>query len=239
MLGGLLFALRTLTILPLPRRDGGLGPATLLFPLVGLLIGLVTAAVVTGLRGAPAPVPALVAVTLLAILGGGRSLRGLAHLGDGLVAFGDRRRALERIERERVGAVGLGLVVLALGAKLWALSPLPATWAVLFAPMLGRWAMVVIAFSSRQARVGPPGPRFEPGITFHEFGWASAITGALALASIDAVGLLAMLAVAAATVSLRLIAHRWLGGIDQPLFWASAEVGEIAALFVLGAVGVR
>jgi len=235
MLGDLLLALRTLTVLPVPQRGGEAGRATLWFPLVGLLLGGLVAALVAPLAGAPAPLPALAAVVLLAALGGGRSLRGLAHLGDALPAGRDRERALERLARARVGPLGWLAVALALGGKLFALAGAAPAGMLVFAPMLGRWAMVVLAFSSRRARLGPPGPRFEAGITFHEFGWASVLAGGAALVAIDAVGLLAMLAVAGVTVSLRLLAHRWLGGVESSGFWAAAELGEIVSLLVLSA----
>lgn len=239
MLGDLLLAVRTLTILPVPRRGGGLGPATLFFPLVGLLLGALVAAATRLVADTPPPLPALAAVVLLALLGGGRSLRGLAHLGDGLAAGRDRARILEAIQRDRIGIAGSVLAALGLGAKLYALGGGAPFWSLCFAPMFGRWAMVVVAFSARLARVGPPGPRFDAGITFREFGWASVIGGGVALVAIDAVGLVAMLAVAASAVAVRLMAHRWIGGIDQSVFWASAELGEIAALLVLSAFVLR
>lgn len=239
MLGDLAFALRMLTILPLPPGRAALGPATLFFPLVGLLLGGAVASLTRLVAGSPAPIPALVAVILLAALGAGRSLRGLAHLGDALTAGRDRGRALALLEREWIGPAGWALAALALAAKLLALDGAAPVWSLVFAPMLGRWGMVVVAFSARLARAGSPGPRFEAGITFREFGWASVLAGGAALVAIDAVGLLAMLAVAAVTVTLRLLAHRWLGGITAAIFWASAELGEIASLIVLAAFVVR
>jgi cobalamin synthase len=131
-----------------------------------------------------------------------------------------------------VRAPGLLLVAVVLAAKSWILwSPGPLhSWSLLFAPMLARWAMVVIAFSARRAREGSPGPRYDPGITFQEFGWASVVTTGSMLVALDAVGLVAILGVAAVSVILRLCLHRWLGGIHTTALRAGGEIAEIAAL---------
>jgi adenosylcobinamide-GDP ribazoletransferase len=241
--GDLLFALRYLTVVPAPRGRGALGPATLFFPPVGLLIGLVALAgdllLERGWPMAPPPARAGVAVALLALAGGLRPLRGLAHSGDAIGR--DRARALDVMERAAVGPAGAALVLAALAGKLLALwDPGPLRpWALALAPMLGRWAMVVVAFSARQARPGTPGPRFEAGITFREFGWASVIAGVATLATLEALGLLAILSVAAAALGLRLVCHRWLGGLSPAAFWASAEAAEVVALLVLRAPDFR
>lgn len=241
MVGDLVHAVRLLTILPLGRAERGVGGAALFFPLAGLALGGAAAAADTALGGAAPLARAMAVVVVLAVLSAARPLAGLARLGDGVAAGRERAAVLAAMERPRPGPAGILLLLLALAAEVAFLrdaGPLRA-WALLFAPMLGRWAMVVVAFSARQARAGAAGPRFEPGITFREFGWASALAGAAVLATIDAVGLLAMLAVAAVAVVLRLVAHRWLGGVNAAVFAATGAIGEIVALAVLAPIGAR
>jgi adenosylcobinamide-GDP ribazoletransferase len=241
MLGDFFRAVRLLTVLPAPPGGEGIGPAALFFPVAGLLLGAIAAGADAALHGAPVGVRACVAAGILAILSGFGPLRGLAEVGDGAVAGGGRGGALEAMKRPRRGVTGVLIAALAIAAEvaaIWHAGPL-RSWALLFAPMLGRWAMVVVAFSARRARAGTPGPRFDAGLTFREFGWASAITGGAVLATIDAIGLLAMLPVAAVAVVLRLVAHRWLGGINESVFAAAGAVGEVTALLVLAAIGGR
>src|SRR5262249_38235222 len=153
----------------------------------------------------PAPLRATLVVTLLAAISALRGLRGAAAVGDALMLAGDRVAALEVMTAKTSRtAVGGALAASLLAATLWAVRPPPA---LLFAPMLGRWVMVVVGFSARLARAGAPGPRFEPGITFREFGWASTLTAGIALANLEAVGLAATLGVGAVAVALRLVWH--------------------------------
>lgn len=234
-----LFAVRFLTALPV-GTGGDLGPATLYFPIVGLLIGL--AAVAAGaVPGLPEPLRGVAAVLVLAALSRSSGWRGVALVAGALPRAASRRAALEAMERERPAALGWAAASLLVAVKLaalWTPGPLQP-WALLFAPMLGRWALVIVAFSARLARVGAAGPRFEAGITFREFGWASVIAVGAALVFLEAVGLVVALGAAAVSVVLRLVWHRWLGGLNPATFRASGEIVEVAALMLFALLKVR
>lgn len=234
-------ALRDLTFWPSRGEGGTLGAAVVFFPVVGLLIGAATAEADQLAARAELPARALLAVLVLAALGGFENLRALALLADSLRFWRDRARVLEAMTAEQVRAPGLLLAAAVLAAKGWILwSPGPLQfWSLLFAPMLARWAMVVIAFSARRAREGSPGPRYDPGITFQEFGWASVFATGSMLVALDAVGLVAILGVAAVSVVLRLACHRWLGGITSTSLRAGGELAEIAALGLLALFRLR
>lgn len=96
-------AFALLTSLPVraapPRDRDAAGRALALAPLVGLVLGLVTAVVVVILRlwinsgpgrGAQSVLPAVVGIALLAFLTGARHLAGLAVVADALAARGSR-----------------------------------------------------------------------------------------------------------------------------------------------------
>lgn len=243
-LADLAFALRSLTALPVSSSGGSLGPATLFFPAVGLLVGAVVAAADEACARFAPPLRGVVAVLLLAGLGRFRALAALARVG---AAVGrDRPTALRALAGAagarawQARAAGLALIAAAVALKLTALqtaTPLRA-WALLFAPMLGCWALVVVAFSARLARAGAPGPRFEPGITFREFGWASVFAAGACLVALEAIGLLAVLAAVAVAVPLRLLWHRWLGGIEEATFRATGEAAEVAVLLLFAALRI-
>lgn len=227
-----LAALRALTFWPSRDEGGSLGPATVFLPAVGLVIGAAAALADVAAARLALPGRAVLAVLLLGGLTAFQNQKAIVRLGDSLRFWRDRGRTLEAMSDDRRGTLGTVLVLLAIVLKLaalWQPGPLQP-WALFFAPMLGRWGMVVVAFSARRAREGAPGPRYDAAITFQEFGWASVFTAGILLVAIDAVGLVALLGVAAVSVLLRLLWHRWLGGVATTPLRAGGELAEIAAL---------
>lgn len=233
------FAVRFLTALPV-GTGGEFGPATLFFPIVGLIIG-VAAAAADSIPGLPAPLRGVLAVLVLGALSRWSGWRGVGLVAGALPQAASRPAALEAMGRENPGPLGWAIASLLVAAKLGALwSPGPLQpWALLFAPMLGRWALVIAAFSARLARPGAPGPRFAAGITFREFGWASVIAVGVSLVFLEAIGLVVALGAAAVSIVLRLVWHRWLGGINPPTLRASGEIVEVAALMLFALFKVR
>jgi cobalamin synthase len=106
--------------------------------------------------------------------------------------------------------------------------------ALLFAPLLARWAMVVIATGARDAQV--PARKFNPGITFREFALTSVFTLAIVLALAEAAGVLLIVAVAAVSLAVRLSAHRWAGGITWPGLLAAAQAIEVVVVVLCAAL---
>ncbi|MCK9925217.1 adenosylcobinamide-GDP ribazoletransferase [Frankia sp. AgPm24] len=166
-------ALRTafslLTVAPV-RGPGRLdrrvaGRAMALAPLVGLVLGVVAALVVFGLRvstGMPGTrtqtlLPAVAGIAVLALATRGLHLDGLADLADGLGArhAGGRERALAVMREPTIGAFGVVAVlfvvllqVTALGA---AITVHRGTVSMLVAVMTGRLAVTLACASSAPA----------------------------------------------------------------------------------------
>jgi adenosylcobinamide-GDP ribazoletransferase len=117
MLNGLVTALRTLTLLPVPGKDAERFSSSLYwFPIVGLLIGAVQAGLARA--GAAAGWPELAA--LLALGGGvimtrGLHADGLADLADGFFGGRSKEAALRIMKDPNVGSFGaLALIVVTL-----------------------------------------------------------------------------------------------------------------------------
>ena len=110
-------------------------------------------------------------------------------------------------------------------------------YGLVFAPLLSRWSMVVVAFSARAARLGAAGPRYMPDLTFREFALASVFTFAVTFSATEAFGIFIVVIVAAITVVLRLLWHRWLGGVDDATVNATAAMTELAVLLLFGWLG--
>lgn len=104
--------------------------------------------------------------------------------------------------------------------------------ALLFAPMLGDWAVVVCAFGARDATAAGTGRKFARGITFREFAAGSVFTFAVVMAINEALGVALLLCAAAITVALRLFWHRFRGGVTEARLHLVGEAVEVGALAV-------
>ncbi|MBF0130820.1 MAG: adenosylcobinamide-GDP ribazoletransferase [Alphaproteobacteria bacterium] len=131
------FAASFLTRLPLPAlprvADGGLTRAMRLFPLIGLLIGLVGGGVYAGAvwLGLPPSLAALVSVAATAGLTGGLHEDGLADTADGFGAPVGRVRKMEIMRDSRIGAFGVLALVFSVGLRAGAIAALADPHAVL------------------------------------------------------------------------------------------------------------
>jgi len=141
-----LAALRFLTILPIPGQrghaPGDLARSLWWFPVVGLLLGGLTAGIfwLTG-PYLPRPILAVLAVTVLLAWSGGLHLDGVADCADGFFSSRPRERMLEIMRDSRIGAMGVIALLLLLALKGAALLALPpeALWRLLLLmPLTGR-----------------------------------------------------------------------------------------------------
>jgi adenosylcobinamide-GDP ribazoletransferase len=190
-------ALGTLTILPVrapqvvDRRTAG--RAMVLAPLVGLLLGLVTGALLWLIGGGSLPAPLLaaaLAVASLALLTRALHLDGLADTADGLGSGRSAGAALEVMRRGDVGPFGTVTLVVALLVQVAALESL-------FARGDGAVALVVALVVSRLALPlacsrGVPAARAD--------GLGSAVAGSVGPGASAVAVALAALAVAATVV---------------------------------------
>ncbi len=161
-LASLLTGVRFLTIIPVSwksEEDGRFFQASLIwFPFIGLLIGAVTALLVSlFVTLLPSTLTAVLAMALLAGISGCLHLDGLADSGDGLLCGRPRESALEIMRDSRTGAMGvIALVFLFLGkyAALSTLSPTSLICSVLLMPIAGRTAILLTMAILPYARSG-------------------------------------------------------------------------------------
>ncbi len=150
-LASLLTALRFLTIIPISwksKEDGRFFQASLIwFPLVGLLIGVMAAAVVfLGGTVLPPSLVAVLAIVFMAGISGCLHLDGLADSGDGLLSARPREQALDIMRDSRSGAMGVIVLIFVLLGKYGALSAMPVAtmvMAVFLMPLAGRTAILL------------------------------------------------------------------------------------------------
>lgn len=215
----------------LPAEPGGLA----LHPLVGLAAGALAAAVAAAV-GVWSPVAAGPAgILVLAALGRAEGPRGLAAAA-ALLGSGDAAAVRARLGA-RPGAGGTVLALGALTARLAAAAVLPAparTSALLLAPMLGAWAIVVQCYGGVPADAGRAAAALIGRARFQEFGWASVVALGVTLVLGEAIGLLLVVAAAMTTLLLRVLAHRRAGGLGGKLLAATREAVETVVVVTLG-----
>jgi adenosylcobinamide-GDP ribazoletransferase len=234
--------LQFLTRLPAPRPHAAsadhLGVALPYFPVVGLLLGAMLVALDLALRAllAPAVVDALL-VGALVVLSGALHLDGLVDTCDAVCTSATPEARLALMHDSRAHDAGTVAACLLLLGKFAALQALPGAArlpALLLAPLLARWAIVV-------AYWGYPYARRTPGASLALKRQATtprllAATAAALVALGLAVGLAGPLVLAASGLAIHLAAsfvRARLPGLTGDTYGAIAELVEALALILV------
>lgn len=242
MLTNFLTALHFLTIIrtkrELPFDATVCGRSAVFFPLIGLLIGALVWGVDWLLRPVlPTTLLSIMLVGLLAVMSRGVHLDGVVKSAEALFGGADpARRAPAR------GPLGVLVLFFILACKVCALDLLLGGYrdiALFLGPMLGRWACVVMAYSSRPAQTEGPSTTFVDGVQFNEFALSSLIALGVLFTLIEIVGIALVLPLGGLIIGFTLFCNHRLGGVAGDHWNALAELVETAAfcLFVLLAGG--
>lgn len=233
-------AVAFLTRLPV-RVDVGeerdVGRSVAFFPLVGLLLGAVLAALVLVSDGRlPASLVAVLAAALLAALTGALHLDGVADTFDALGAPGaDRARLLDILRDSRIGSHGAAALLFVVLLKVTALHAVlaggRATAVLLAFPALARFVAVLVIVLFPYARTRGL------GVAFHAHARPAdvALAGVIASVAVAAAGRAAVLAAFVATALVLLFVRRVaarLGGVTGDVCGAAIELAEVVFLVV-------
>ena len=238
-MSALFAALQFLTLCPWPARmdytDADIGRSAIFFPVIGLILGSIL--VVVNFVLAPFASAALLSVILVglsAFVTRGLHLDGLGDTFDGLGAGGGRDRMLTVMGDSRIGVFGLIAVVLVLLLKIHALESIDADrWqTLLIALILGRWAMVLLAYRSKAAKDGL-GSRLIDHLKTKYFLIATLLTLLLVAAIWRSNGIVMMAWVAIFTVASKTYFHRRLGGVTGDTCGAVGELSETSVMVLL------
>jgi adenosylcobinamide-GDP ribazoletransferase len=232
-------AIGCLTALTRPARRAArdtLAAGLALYPAVGLGIGALGAGV-AALVGRVSPAAAgVVGVLVVAAIEGGRPIGGLGSAAEALLRPGAPPAVLARLRRAP-GPLGIAVALAALGTRAAAAALLPAparTTALLVAPMLGAWSVVVQCYGGSPVHARGIAAALVGRSRFREFAWASVVALGVTLAVAEPIGLVVVVVASLVTVGVRVLAHRRVGGLDGRLLGASRELVETAVLAVLG-----
>jgi len=237
--GGLVTAVRTLSILPLPGRDAqSMASALPWFPLVGCVLGFMAygcAMLASCLTGSTWPeLAAFTALGAGIILTRGLHLDGLSDWADGFGSIADRERTLDIMKDPRVGVFGaLALIVVLLG-KWLAITRLfthgGGTW-LAGAFTVSRSVVVLLAVWLPYAR--PQGGTAAPFVSAARpvhFVAAILVSSGLLLALGGWKVLLLLGAGMLAGSLFGISCRRRLGGVTGDLLGAACEMVELAML---------
>jgi adenosylcobinamide-GDP ribazoletransferase len=231
-----------LTAVPLTSRCHDptakeLGESMAWFPIVGLVLGslLAVSAYLLSAIFARAVSDGLL-LMMLVVLTRGLHQDGLADTFDGWMGGQTAQRRLEIMKDARIGAVGATALILALGLRYLCFGALPESHrlATLFCmPAVGRWAMVLGAFSAPYARAeGGLGEGFLKNLSVWQLLVATAcVAVALAWTLGVAVAVFSIMLLTLVTLALTGLARRLCHGITGDTLGAINEITEIT--FVL------
>jgi adenosylcobinamide-GDP ribazoletransferase len=237
-------ALRFLTPLPVPESWAGgereLSRSLYYFPMVGLLIGGVAAALCFGLDHV-LPALASSAILVCALIAASKALHidGLADTADGLLSSRTREQMLDIMRDSRTGAMGVVAVVCVIVLKtalLTGIAPEGARWKIaLLMPLAGRCAIVATMAIFRYARAGGGlATAFRPSGAGRWLlpAWALVMVLAVGWSIAGVQGLVAAAASAVAGLAVGLYCYRRLGGYTGDTLGATCELVECVPALV-------
>jgi adenosylcobinamide-GDP ribazoletransferase len=207
------------------------------FPLVGFILGAALVGEDWLLAHVFARVIRSVLIVLsLTVITGAVHLDGLADTADAFGAGRDRERALDILRDSRIGTFGASAIFFDLTLKVLALSTLAGSRrvaALLVAPMLARWAMLLLV-ATGLPYLRPSGAGSTLLASGRKGGWRARIVTFFTFIIAMWFGDLITLAVAIVVVlAMRLFYGRWLGGVTGDLIGACGELVEIAVLVTM------
>ena len=237
----LLTAIRFLTRVPVPGPHAGaeeLGRATIFFPAVGGLIGLLLAGVNLGaeLLWHSAPVSNALVIVTLVLVTGGLHLDGLMDICDGVFGGRTREQALQIMKDSRVGAFGVLGAICVLLLRFGFLFPLSGAlkWrGLVLMAAAGRWSFVYAIARFPYARAEGTGRAFKEQVRGRHLFWASVLAVGIG-ACLFRVKFLPLAAIAwlAAWAQARYLSGR-LGGLTGDAY---GFIGEVTEVVILAAV---
>jgi adenosylcobinamide-GDP ribazoletransferase len=208
------------------------------FPLVGLVIGLLSA-IGNYLLSLVLPQSLTLWFTLglLVLLTGGLHLDGFADTMDGLASIGKREKILEVMRDSRIGAFGVISLILLIGAKYLALDQISTKsipYSLMLMAVMGRNSMVSVCYRSPYARSGGGLAKpFSENLGSRQMAISLASAFGIALLLMGVEGVLVFLGIGIFSLGYRLFFIKKLGGVTGDILGAANELAELLCLLLL------
>ena len=203
------------------------------FPLVGLIIGGISASVYYLFAYVNEDLASLATVLSIIILTGGLHLDGLADTFDGFMSNTDREKTLEIMKDSRVGAFGVIGLILNILSKYVLISNIKSNMFIVLMLSLAN-SRLVLAHKMGFKKIGRPG-----GLG-HMFNKSNPkkyviVSGLIYIAIIGFLNPLYLLPLFATIIMgeiISLITYKKIGGFTGDVYGASVEIGEIISLII-------
>lgn len=234
-------AFRFLTIIPLPIKAPGkvedMGRSLVFFPLVGLFIGLLLAAIYWALSFIlPLPVVTGLVIAALAVITGALHLDGFIDSMDGLFISGSPEKRLEVMKDSRAGSFGVAGAFLLLLLKFLSLENLPESsrlFSLILMPVLSRWCVVWPLSLFPYARPQGIGHAFKSQANWSRVIIATLLAAAISIAIFKLQGIIIMAGLWIITMLAALFINRRLSGLTGDSYGAIIELGDLSVLLLI------
>jgi adenosylcobinamide-GDP ribazoletransferase len=207
-----------------------------IFPIVGVLIGLIIGSFALGLSLFLEPlIVALLVVAGLAIITGIHHTDGLADFADGLMTKGNKEKKLKSMKDVSTGTAGIVSIVLYVVGMILALSLMQGFQlftAILLSEILAKFAMVLQAALGKSAITGSNSPFVQIMKDKKRLFLASAITIIPVIVLGGTVGAIAFAVAISITFFILAISTRSFGGITGDVLGATNELTRLSSLIV-------
>ena len=207
-----------------------------IFPLVGIVIGLLIGSIGFGLSLFLDPmIVSLLVVASIAVITGIHHTDGLADFADGLMTKGSRSKKLKAMKDLSTGSAGIVTIVLyAVGAiiALSLTSGFELFKAILLSEILAKFSMVLMASVGNSAAVGSNSPFMQIMKDKRRIAVAGAITLAPLVFLGGEIGLILFASSIVITMFLVGISTRSFGGVTGDVLGATNELTRLASLLI-------
>jgi len=211
-----------------------------IFPVVGIIIGLIIGSFALGLSLFLDPlIVALLVVGGLAVITGIHHTDGLADFADGLMTKGKKENKLQAMKDVSTGSAGIFSIVLYVVGMILALSLMNGIalfQAILLSEILAKFSMVLQSSLGSSAAVGSN----SPFVQIMKDKRRLAIAGAITLLPLVIIGGITGLLVFGAAITITLIilavSTRSFGGITGDVLGATNEITRLSSLIIFASV---
>ncbi|CAD6368451.1 Cobalamin synthase [metagenome] len=226
-----------LTILPTSNSNlETIAKYMYLFPIVGVVIGLVVGSIGFGLSLFLDPlIVSLLVVASFAIITGIHHTDGLADFADGLMAKGTKEKKLAAMKDLSTGSAGIVTIVLYIVGLIIAISlstGYQLFLAILLSEILAKFSMVLMASIGKSASLGSNSPFVEMMKNKKKLMLAAIITLIPLIALGGMIGLLLFGVGTTLTMFLVGLTSRSFGGITGDIMGATNELTRLTSLLI-------
>ena len=230
-----------LTIIPVKNSDlETVAKHMYIFPIVGIVIGLLIGSFAFGLSSFLDPlIVSLIVVSSLAILTGIHHIDGLADFADGIMAKGTKDKKLQAMKDISTGSAGIFSIVIYVVGMILALSLMSGYelfQAILLSEIISKFSMVLLAGLGRSAAVGSNSPFVQIMKDKKRISLASTFSIIPLVLIGGTIGLVIFGTAISFTLIILAISTRSFGGITGDVLGATNEITRLTSLIIFASI---